>query len=102
MTSMHCADVAAALAAVGTLFQLRDATFAAHAILKAKQLYNFATANDAHPRSYCDFVPCATNVTVTKEFTTRVVDSIEVNTNTVDADGVLLHGGPHASIKETW
>jgi hypothetical protein len=35
-------------------------------------MYRFATHNDKNPRSYCDFVPCTTNVTVTREVVVKV------------------------------
>lgn len=61
------ADAAAALAAVGAVFKPYDAAFSQQAITKARRLFKFATDADdgrSTPKSYCQFVPCTTNVTV--------------------------------------
>ena len=57
---------AAALAAVGMVFRGRDPVFSAAAVAKAQQILRFATIQDERPSSYCRFVPCTTNVTITK------------------------------------
>eukprot|EP00955_Chlamydomonas_euryale_P087277 364282-Chlamydomonas_euryale.AAC.17 len=67
--------VTAALAAVSALFQKHDEAFAAQAVLKARQVYRFATMDDKKPRSYCDFVPCEANITYEEE---EVVKEMEV------------------------
>ncbi|KAG1680163.1 hypothetical protein FOA52_000276 [Chlamydomonas sp. UWO 241] len=73
-TECGLGGVSAALAAVGTVFQEIYPLFAARAILKARQVYRFATRDEANPRSYCDIVPCTTNVTVTHEVVVKEME----------------------------
>ncbi|KAG1680162.1 hypothetical protein FOA52_000275 [Chlamydomonas sp. UWO 241] len=75
-------SVAAALAAVGTVLRTIDPLFSERAILKAREVYLFATRNEANPRSYCDFVPCTTNVTITREIVVKEMEG---------ANGTLTH-----------
>ncbi len=65
------AEVAAALAATSLVFRNINATFSAEALLTAQKVYQFATINSNSPQSYCDFVPCGTNVTYNKQVLAR-------------------------------
>jgi type IV secretory pathway VirB3-like protein len=70
------AGASAALAAVGMVLQSRDPTFSQAAINKAQQVYRFATSQDVNPQSYCAFVPCTTNITVTNQVSHNMVPNI--------------------------
>ncbi|GAX77149.1 hypothetical protein CEUSTIGMA_g4595.t1 [Chlamydomonas eustigma] len=61
------ADAAGALAATSMVFKNIDATFSARALLTAQKVYQFATLTSNNPSSYCNFVPCTTNVTYNKQ-----------------------------------
>ena len=71
-SSDHCMPCpgtgsAAALASVSIVFRGIDDDLSSAALSKARDIFRFATSRDAKPQSYCDFVPCTANVTVTEQ-----------------------------------
>ncbi len=58
------ADAAAALAAASIIIREDNPTWANMAVDHAKYLFAFAQSNDTAPVSYCNFMPCSSNVTV--------------------------------------